>query len=497
MEKVVTAKEMRRVEQLSFREGVSDQELMEEAGSQVASSIAKVYEENGLEGPTLLLAGRGNNGGDAYVAGLYLIERGYEVIALNLYEEELSPLCKASKDRFLAADGQLISISDLSSNLEYVSLILDGLFGTGFHGEVTGIEREVIEAVNLSSCPTIAIDIPSGVNGETGAVESVAIEAFLTLTLCFPKCGLYLGDGWNHVGQIETLPIGLPENYCEMAEPTMELLTKEDVASLLPKVQRNRHKYERGSVIILAGSKEMAGAAYLVASGAFRGGAGMVHLLIKQGMEQAYHNIPELILIPYEGMSIEELATRINESKACVVGPGFGRSEKEQKLLRELLPKIEIPTVVDADALYLLANERATLPKQSLLTPHHGEMERLLGTKKPPFDLQFIEECQIYLKRENLSILLKGAPTLFLKKDQPPTIVPFGDPGMATAGCGDLLSGMLGAALSQGLPIDQAALFATSLHGLSGQIAAEKVTSHAMKSSDILEAIPEAYKLFN
>jgi NAD(P)H-hydrate epimerase len=487
--KVITPQEMRRVEALSFDQGVSAEDLMENVGVEIAAYVDALLSENQMGKEVLLLCGKGNNGGDAYVAGLYLIDKGYDVTAVSLHaDSELSPLCLASKKRFIAADGSVIHASSLYVALNRCCVILDGLFGTGFKGSVEGIEKDVIELVNRTSCPTLAIDIPSGLNGETGAVESVAINAQITLSLCNPKTGFFLNDGWNYVGRIETLPIGLPENYLEMIKAHFYLLEEDYLSAHLPTVQRNRHKYQRGTVTVLAGTKEMSGAAYFCSLGAFRGGSGMVHLFVTEDLMDAYHNLPELILIPYGNLSPKEMADRINQSKAFVVGPGLGKGAVP--FLEKLLPLIEVPTVADADAL----NDSISYPKQTILTPHHGEMARLLNLTKPDFDQNFIAQVQEYSHKKGVSILLKGAPTLYIHGRKEPIVIPFGDPGMATAGCGDLLSGIIGAALSQGLKINIAALFGAGIHGLAGERAAEKFTSYCLKTGDIAQSLPMVFQ---
>lgn len=484
--KVVTPQEMRRIESLSFEHGVKDADLMEHVGIEIANYVDTLVTENGMEKNILLLCGKGNNGADALIAGLYLIDKGFEVTALMLHQEG-TPLCRSAKERFIAADGNIITPAKLSTSIQSCSLILDGIFGTGFKGAAGGVEKEVIEWINRSSQPTIAIDIPSGLDSETGRVETVAIEAQITLTLCYPKSGFFLNEGWNHVGRIETLPIGLPETFYELADPQFLLLEEDYLSAHLPPIKRNRHKYQRGTVTLLTGSSEMAGAAYLTALGAFRGGAGMVHLFVKQEMIDAFHNLPELILIPYDTLTPQEMAARINQSKAFVVGPGLGKGALP--LLQNLLPLIEIPLVVDADAL----NNEINMPKGALLTPHHGEMARLLNLTKPPFDPQFVDSVKNYSIKKNLPILLKGAPTLFIHGKMPPVIIPFGDPGMATAGCGDLLSGIIGSFLAQGLKVDTAALLGAGIHALAGERAAEKYTSYCLKTGDIANALPSVF----
>lgn len=489
--KIVTPKEISAQEKRAFADGINERELMESAGLQVANYTARLIEENQMIPKVIILAGKGNNGGDGFVAGSHLIAQGFEVHAIQL-QNQLSPLCIVQKKRFIQEGGVLISFEDLEDTIATYGVIIDALFGTGFSGNIQGDIKNLIHLANQSQIPIIAIDIPSGLNGETGEVQGACIQATVTLTLTAPKIGFFIGEGWNFIGTLETFQIGLPDSYYDEIYPVAYLLERNQLHHLLPPLVRNRHKFERGHAVLLAGSKEMAGAAYLSALGTFRGGAGYVHLLIREGMEDGFHNLPELILAPFKG---EESLDLINNADSCLVGPGFGRSDEDQSILYYVIQNIEVPAVLDADALYLLANEEVVLPEKVLLTPHHGEMARLLNQPKVPFSLQFIKDCQAYAKENNVHILLKGAPTFYISPhEEIPIITPFGDPGMATAGSGDLLSGILTALLAQKLEIGDAALLGASLHGIAGMLAAQEVTSYAMKTLDIANHIPDAFK---
>lgn len=493
--KIVSPKEISALEKRAFAEGVHERELMENAGKAVAHYCQNLIEQNGLPPQVLILTGKGNNGGDGFVAGRCLIEEGFTVHAIQL-QNHLSPLCLEEKKRFIQAEGVLLSFEEMEDGIHSYGVIIDALFGTGFTGTIEGDLRKVVHLANQSELPILAIDIPSGLNGETGEVAGACIQATVTLALTAPKMGFFLGNGWNCIGKLEVVPIGLPDLYYEEMEPEGYLLEKSHLHPLLPPIVRNRHKFQRGHAVILAGSPGMTGSSYLSSFGAFRGGAGYVHLLVRDGMEEAYHNLPELITPNISSMEIEEVLDLINGADACLVGPGFGRSDPDQKFLKELIPQLQVPTVLDADALYLLSRKEIPLPEQVLLTPHHGEMARLLGQERPAFNKAFIQECQAYAKERGLHLLLKGAPTFYLSPaEEIPIALPFGDPGMATAGAGDLLSGVLAALLAQKLEIPDAALLGASLHGLAGELAAKKVTSYAMKAMDIGECLPEAFKL--
>jgi NAD(P)H-hydrate epimerase len=354
----------------------------------------------------------------------------------------------------------------------------------------------MIRSANQSGLPIIAVDIPSGLNGETGIVESEAIIAVETAFLGLPKRGFFLNDGWNHVGKLRYVDFGLANGYIESIDTDIIMLSEENMGPALPKIKRNRHKYQAGYVVGLAGSPDMPGAAILSATSALRGGAGIVRLFYPEGMRLELAAAPyELICTSYRPNALEEMLTQMNRASAVFIGPGLGQTEETKALLRHLLPQIGKPCVLDADALNILATEEIPLPKETVMTPHHGEMMRLLhSTKRPVLNGDYLKECLDYATQKKVTVVLKGAPTFILQEGKPMLANPTGDPGMATAGSGDVLTGLVAALLAQGCSTNHAASLAVFLHGLAGEYAAEDMTSYCMSSSDILYRFPEAFK---
>ena len=281
------------------------------------------------------------------------------------------------------------------------------------------------------------------------------------------------------------------------------MLTKEDVAPFLPKIKRSRHKYEAGHVVALAGSLEMPGAAILSTSAALHSGAGIVHLLHPLGMEvQLTSCIPELIKIPYgnDEESFQNILKTMNKASAVYVGPGLGRAAKTFELLKKLIPALDVPCAIDADALNFLASDEGqhlSLPKQCILTPHRGEMDRLLNIreKQTPITEDYLRLCVKFAKDKKVTIVLKGGPTYIITADGLIYICPRGDPGMATAGSGDVLTGLIAGSLAQKLPPKHAALLGCYIHGTAGEFAAAELTSYCMTASDILYRFPEGFLL--
>lgn len=493
--KVISADEMVRVERLAYDKGAKDADFMEEAGRSVAAVIQKLVHQRGLAKVITLLCGKGNNAGDAYVVGRVLQGWGFAVTACQLVAiEECSPLCKDNHYRFLGAGGYVREVQTVVDlRLPHNGVLVDGIFGTGFKGTVPPLLATAIEAANDSKLPIVAIDMPSGLDGTTGVAGGVAIEAAVTVFLGRPKTGYFLDGGWNHVGELQGVDFGMDEAFFAQAKEDLVLLTPDLVKPLMPTIRRSRHKYEAGLVLGLAGSPGMPGAALLASLGAFRGGAGLVKLLHPEPMANELVAAPyELIRVPYH--KAEDVVDAIAPAKAVFVGPGLGRQKDIEALLNEVLPHIACPCVLDADALYHVAEANLRVPRGAILTPHVGEMHRLLGlSQKTTVTLDFLAQCQRYTEDRKVTLVLKGAPTFIFEPGETPLVCGRGDPGMATAGSGDVLTGLIAALLAQGVLRRDAAALGVYLHAVAGEAAAETRGSYSMMASDILEHLPEAF----
>jgi len=418
-QKIVSAEEMRRIEKAAGRDPAK---FMDKAAQGIAHITQEFIQQLNLPKKIVLLTGKGNNAGDAYTAGALLLKKGFSVLAISSFPlKECSPLCRERHDRFIKSGGKVADLSH--SDTEGYGVILDGLVGTGFKGKASGNLAKAIEWANKSDLPILALDIPSGLNGTTGEVGSIAIDAVGTIYLGLPKIGFFIGKGWDYVGDLAGVDFGLPEKFMKEAKEEALLL---DPASLhLPLVRRSRHKYEAGYVLAIAGSPQMAGAAALATAGVLRGGAGIVRLF----------SIPEtpsdqlLAEVIHEEYDLKKIQAESKRAAAYLVGPGLGRTPAIETLLKQLLPTLRLPTVLDADALYFLAkNPSWKIPNHSILTPHHGEMEKLLK-KKPT-----LKACQAFVEKHKTTLVLKGAPSIIFHPGKKPLVIAHGDPGMATAG---------------------------------------------------------------
>ena len=498
--KVVKAKEMARIEGLAYADGALEENFMNRAGLGVAELVQHSVARFHIKPQITLLCGSGNNAGDAYVAGKVLLEGGFLVNALAFAPlEKSSPLCRLQSERFIHAGGKVTYINEGHEiSLGDAALLLDGILGTGFHGEVQGVLRAAIEKANDSQLPIIAIDIPSGINGTTGEIGKVAICACDTLFLGLPKTGCFFPEAWKYVGRVHVYNFGLENKWIESAKEDYLLIDDTMIWGLIPKIERTRHKYQAGYVVGLGGCKGMPGAPMMSSFAVLRTGAGIVRLLHPEGMEA------ELAFAPYEvirqgyqeGDGDNKVIEAMQRASALFVGPGMGTSPSALKILKKVLSEVDKPCVIDADALTLLASSESALPPQTIMTPHHGEMKRLLNIKEEiPFK-ELFERSNQYAQNKKITLVLKGAPTFIFHPNSQPYVCSRGDPGMATAGSGDVLTGVIAGFLAQTHDPLRAAILGVQFHAMAGEYAAQKWTSYCMVATDITEALPLVFKYY-
>lgn len=470
--KIVRASELARLEKQAEAEGASEEAFMEVAATAVAEEVALFQEERQLEHTATLLIGKGNNGADAYLAGVHLLEWGFSVQAITICSlEEASPLHQKQATHFLEAGGQIFALEE---GKELQGILVDGLLGAGFKGEIRSPLKEWIQKINEARLPLVSVDIPSGVNGDTGEV-STAIIADVTVCLGLAKEGLFLEEGGNCAGHIIVRDFGLPAKQVEQAESTFTLW--DGVFPELPRIKRNRHKYEAGYVVGLSGSSQFVGAPKLSGMAALSSGAGIVRIF-HEGTIEPYP--AELIFTSFDKESWEQ---ELRRARAVFVGPGSGLIEKK------LIESVQVPCVLDADALQPGVN----FPKGSILTPHRGEALRLLE-KDYLNDRALWEHCQQFVDEKECVFLLKGAPNVLFVKGKKPLVIARGDPGMATAGSGDVLTGVIASFLAQGMEREEAALLGVLVHALAGEAVAREKGSYGLVAHDLIDAIPYVLK---
>ncbi|PCI95274.1 bifunctional ADP-dependent NAD(P)H-hydrate dehydratase/NAD(P)H-hydrate epimerase [Candidatus Aerophobetes bacterium] len=493
--KITAAKEMARVERLSIEEGACDEKYMLDAAAGIEDALIDFISKQNLEKEITLLVGKGNNGGDAYVVGTSLLKKGFSVLAFCVcYAKECSKLNQKHRENFTQSGGKLHELTSIDE-LKLKGVILDGLLGTGFQGKAEGLLGAIITKANESKLPILAIDIPSGLDGNTGVVNGPVINAKETIYLGLPKVGFFIEDGFNHVGKLTRVDFGMDPKYYEMMKSFGNLLDDENFPKNLPEIKRSQHKYEAGYVLAIAGSKNMPGAALLCTLAALRSGAGIIRLFHREEMhEELANSFEELIKTPLQGADYEPFYKEVKRAKSLLIGPGCGKSDEFEHLLIDVLSKVDLPTILDADALEIFAKKAKKYPKDLVLTPHKGEMAQCLGLKNKCKDEEFLAKAQAFAEAKKVVIILKGAPTFVIVEGELPTVMPMGDPGMATAGSGDVLSGVVAALLAMGLSPSKAAITAVYIHAKAGELAAKEKGSYSLIASDLIEKLPVVLK---
>jgi len=511
--RIVTADEMRALDRAAIEDyGISGLVLMENAGRQVVDLIHRVLGE--VRGRVVtIFTGKGNNGGDGYVIARHLLNMGAEVKVLSLVNTgevtgdaavNLEIWRKIGQKVYIVFQGDGINIVRLA--LMNTDFIVDAIYGTGFKGKMPEKTGRIIELLNSSGKPIVAVDIPSGLEADTGRINGPCINAHYTVTFGLPKLGLFLETGTDFAGEITVADISLPGVLVEKTAPQRHLITEENVKMWLPHRPSPAHKGTFGRVLVVAGSKGMTGAASLTGEAALRSGAGLVTVAVPETL----HNIMEEKLtevmtapLPDTGSgslsreALQRIQILLENIDVLAIGPGLSQAPEVITLIRELIPSLKIPCVLDADALNALAGEVGILRKLQapvVITPHPGEMARLMGVSP-----KFIQEDRIgnALKAAaawNVVTLLKGSRTVVAAPDGTVYINPTGNPGMATGGSGDVLTGIIASLIAQGLKPIRAAAAGAYLHGLAGDLAAEEKGMMGLIAGDILSALPAASK---
>ena len=540
--KVVTANEMRRIDQQTIEDiGIPGMVLMEHAGTAVVRAIQSHFPNCKRIG---IFVGKGNNGGDGLVIARQLSHIGQSVQIFLV-----SP-----PDRFIGdALTNLQIVQNLKLPIEHIfsetaleamegkiaacDLIVDAIFGTGLRRAVRGDIAAVIERINAIQRPVIAIDLPSGLAADTGLAEGACIHADYTVTIGLPKRGLLLYPGAELTGQLEVADIGFPErvinaqnirvNWTQPIAKTGASHT--EVSEWIPPRPRHSHKGTYGRVFVVAGSMGMTGAAALGCEAALRVGAGLVTLGIPKSLNPILEvKLSEVMTLPLpetpEGSLAFAAKSQILDfvertSSILAIGPGLSQHPETVKLIHSLIRENRgLPVVIDADGLNALSQGETTaqsprstvknllssLTAPAVLTPHPGEMSRLIGGSVRELEQnrigmaqQFVQELSItqeqdITQEQNVTLVLKGAPTVIAGANGEVWLNATGNPGMATAGMGDVLTGVIAGLIAQGVSSFDAAVLGVYLHGLAGDIVAESLGMHGLMAGDVLNAIPEA-----
>ncbi len=496
--KVVSALEMARLEALAYRDGISDEQYMINAAIGIFQVLDSLIKKKKLPNKVIVIAGKGNNAADGYVVAKYLMEKGYDVKVFQLFSiKEASKLLKKQYDNFIKKNGKVDFIKTIDDLVfENDLFIIDAILGTGFKGGLSSFLIDVINKINEKSkelnLKIVSIDIPSALNGNTGKVDSIAIKSDITIYLGLAKLGFFINEGPNYIGNLIYVDFGLDEKYKNLAKTKLEYMNEINLKDLLPKIDKTRHKYQAGFVVAIAGSKGMYGAAKLAALAALRSGSGIIKVITQSEIPSSFYELVNFI-IDFE--NTDEILSLILKSDSVFIGPGLGRDEKIENFLFKILPKINKKIVLDADALFHLANNlKMILPKDCVLTPHKNEMKKLLRIEKEILDEELIEKTKKFSLEKNVLIVLKGYPTIIFHPKKDPITILGGDPGLASAGTGDVLTGMIASFASQKLDLFNACILAVNLHFKAAEIAAKEKTSYSLIASDVIKYLPRAFQ---
>lgn len=515
--KLATAKEMRNIDARAMGEySIASLDLMESAGGGVASVMESEFAPMSGKHVTVV-CGKGNNGGDGLVIARHLRSIGAEVKVFILAKgEDLKGDPKINLERWLSMGESVAELDgedaaawgDLAESIARPGLVVDAILGTGSFGPLKGVVAKAVAAMSECRCPIVAVDLPTGVNSDTGAAQEPCISATLTATLALMKRGLFLYPGVERAGEVVLVDIGIPAACVKGENIGTELFEHARGVALLPERPFNAHKGYCGRVAVVGGSVGLTGAVALAGLGAMRSGSGLVTAHVPADLnpilevkltEVMTSPLPQTAETSLSSSALPKILELAGSMDALLLGPGLSRNEETAGLVREFarehkkMPPPKAPVVLDADGINAFEGELDLLRDSGwVLTPHPGEMSRLTGA-----GIKDIEETRIDSARElamdcGMTVVLKGAPTVTADRDGLCYVNSTGNPGMATGGSGDVLSGMILSFLGQGLDGPQAAVLAVYLHGLAGDLAAEENTVWGMSAGDIVDHLPEA-----
>lgn len=515
--KVVRSKQMQEIDRITIQEiGVPGIVLMENAGRITAHEIDQLIPVSSRRDEVrtaFIFTGKGNNGGDGFVIARHLVNWGWRVeLFLLAGVEDLSGDARTNAEicRRLGYPMHLITPENLTEGrIEggQVDILVDAILGTGIKGAVRGLAADVIKVMNQSQIPIVAVDVPSGLNTDTGRVEGACIRAVMTFTMGLPKIGQLIPDGINYVGDLRVLDIGFPPHLTQDDAIQTELLTAGYISHLLPQRDIDAHKGSCGKVLVVAGSPGMTGAAVMCCQSAYLSGAGYVTLAMPESINQIMEikltevvkkSLPQTDTGCLHSDAFSVIMELVEKCDAVAIGPGVSQHVETEKLLTKLVETIDKPIVIDADGLNLLANDVSLLDRkqtaQLVLTPHIGEMARLTGLSMADIAADRVEIGRKMAREWDVTLVLKGAGSIIASPAGEVMINSTGNSGMATAGSGDVLTGMILTFLAQGLTASQAAQVGCYLHGKAGDFAAEQIGQRSLMATDILEWIPASLR---
>lgn len=509
---VVTAEQMQQMDAEAIQRcGISGLDLMERAGEGCTAAIIDAYADTASTS-ALVVCGKGNNGGDGYVVARLLRARGWDVsVVILARREEIAGDAEINLNR-LPADITIHFCADQESLGRHLSvpfdhsIIVDALFGTGLKNEVGGLFFQAISLINKASCPVVAVDIPSGVSGSNGKILGNAVRADLTVTFASAKLGHILYPGAGYVGQLRIVDIGIPSEVIKRAEG-FEFVDASAAAQLFRRRDPSAHKGSFGHILIIAGSTGHTGAAALAASGALRSGAGLVSLAIPASLNHILEQkTTEAMTIPLPDCgrghlasdALDAISSALQGRDVMALGPGISWQRDTVALVHKLVREVTLPLVIDADGLNALSEDPSLLKECTsqaiVLTPHPGEMARLCGVTVAEVESDRVGIAREFAVNHGVFLVLKGARTVIATPDGDIAINGSGNPGMASGGMGDVLTGIVAALLGQDYSPFDACRLGVFVHGLAADLSASEKGMVGLIASDVLEQLPFAFK---
>jgi NAD(P)H-hydrate epimerase len=509
---VFTAAEMRDLDRRAVADlGIPGATLMENAGRGAAAALGELLPALGAPrrgARVAIVCGKGGNGGDGFVVARWLRRRGVEpVVLLAARPEDVTGDAGAKLAALRRAGVRPRVIEDAAQAPDLLAgshVVVDALLGTGTRGAPTGLTAALIEQINASGRPVVALDIPSGLPADGGAPAGPAIRAAATFTFAGLKYGLAQPPGLDFAGRVTVVPIGIPD--AEIARGIRTWVPERaDITALFPPRAREAHKGTYGHLLVVGGSLGKTGAAALAARAAMRTGAGLVTVATASSQQPVVAGlVVEGMTEPLAETSVGTVALAARERvlalararDAVALGPGLGLDDDTQELARWFARELDRPLVLDADALTAIAGRLELLrhaPAPRCLTPHPAEMARLLGTSVADVQRDRVAAARAVATDYGVHVALKGATTVVAAADGRAWLNPTGNPGMASGGTGDVLTGMLGALLAREMAPPDALVAAVYLHGLAGDLAAARLGEESLIASDVIEAVPDAF----
>ncbi|MBN2653860.1 MAG: NAD(P)H-hydrate dehydratase [Nitrospirae bacterium] len=508
--KIATSSEMSAIDMSAVKDyGIKSSVLMSRAGSALADHVHHHYPSRNV----LVLCGCGNNGGDGLVAARRLRSKKHKVRVVMLFSKKMMSLdCLREYKASLKSGIKIEFCPALKENDLSDCVIVDAIFGTGLKREVVGYIADVISLVNASDSPVVAADIPSGISAATGSIKGAAVKADHTVTFGLPKRGHFLYPGDQYTSELLVEDIGFPEELLSDQNILVELSNMNFISGLFSKRARNSHKGDYGHVLVVAGSKGKTGAARLAGRACLRSGAGLVTIGVPASLVSDYQSsvVEEMIIglsedcsgLLSDGALKNMLEFASSSLDVIAIGPGIGVSRGTENLVSGVVSMSPVPLVIDADGLNSLCNVCAKKKDLSelfqssrspiVMTPHPGEMKRLCAAADIKESDRLTTASEL-AKKTGAVVLLKGSFTIVADPDGRSFINPTGNPGMATAGSGDVLTGIIAAFVGQGIAPFHAATAGAFIHGLAGDIAADTYTQYSLIASDIIECLPQTF----